>query len=222
MAKGFAAPAGAAAQRLLLDGAKGEWTVVTASEAENYTCGHDDTGLYVERTGEAGADIAVTMQYAAAVNFSRINGLTVEGIYGSETANNPPMRLAITAAAGENTVETALVTCAGNVAEAVPSKAFSGTLDTSALTGWGTVSIHFTVGQYYANPTVIRVHRVATAAGVISVPGETVENYAGAYTVTPGTEAQTLATAGKRMLQDVTVEAVEINALLPAAEGVSF
>ncbi|MBQ8610401.1 MAG: hypothetical protein IJ412_01705 [Oscillospiraceae bacterium] len=222
MAKGFAAPAGAVLPRTLLDGAKGEWTVVSASNAANYTYGHDDTGLYVKRTDEAGADIAVTMQYVDAVNFSRINRLTVEGIYGTEVPNNPPMRLTITVAAGGNTAEAVLVSCAGNVTDAVPSKVFSGALDTSALTGWGTVSIHFIVKEYYSNPTVIRVQRVTAATGVASVPGETVINYAGAYTVTPGTEAQTLATAGKRMLQDVTVEAVEINALLPAAEGVSF
>lgn len=174
MAKGFAAPAGGAANRALLDGEKGEWNVTSSSDLENYFFGHDENGLFVERIGETDGNIAVTMQYAASVNLSRTAALVVEGSYGTAVPNNPPMELVITVRTADGGHASAvLVSCAGNTAEAVPSKTFSRFLDVSELTGFATVTLHFTVGQYYANPSFIRVNKIQRVTGSIPGTGKT-------------------------------------------------
>ena len=122
----------------------------------------------------------------------------------------------------EQTAAAVLLSCTAGTADAVPPKSFSGALDVAALTGPATVAFHFTLGHDYTDPAVIRVQRVRPVTGVDTLPGENIQDYIGVYSVTPSLVQQTLPTAGKRMLQDVTVEAVAAEELLPAAEGVSF
>ena len=223
MAKGFAAPGGSTKLRMLLDGSRGEWAVASTVEPVGaYAYGHDSTGLYVQRTGAVDGSLHVTMLYAAQVDLTGIVRLDVEGLWGSEENVNPHMELTVEAAAGGATAAAVLLSCAAASADAVPPKSFSGVLDVSALTGPATVTLHFTIGPDYTDPAVIRVQRVRPVASVDAVPGQTVQDYIGTYSVVPSLTAQTLPTAGKRMLQDVTVEAVCAEELLPAAEGGSF
>ena len=159
MAKGFSLASNKKRLNTLLNGISGDWTLLSATESENYTYGHDERGLYLYRTNSISNDVTVTWQYNGDFDLTNISKIIITGTYGTDIPNNPPLQLIASVSAGA-TVTQNIINVGGGTTDAVPPRTFYGIVNTDYLTGPGTFSLIFKCGIFYANPSMIFVDKI--------------------------------------------------------------